>query len=83
MKRPILELGCGTGKLSVPLANAGFSVTGLENSPALLAAGKGSDVSWVESDMRSFDLGRTFNLIMLPSNDIGHLHTFEEFSGCT
>lgn len=81
---PILELGCGTGKLSVPLADAGFSVVGLDSSPALLefAASKSSDVRWVEGDMRSFDLGERFALIMLPSNNLGHLHTLEDFAGC-
>lgn len=81
---PILELGCGTGKLAIPLAEAGFSVTGLDNSPALLelAASKNGDVQWVEGDMRSFDLGRGFTLIMLPSNNLGHLHTPEDFAEC-
>jgi SAM-dependent methyltransferase len=55
---PVLELGCGTGKLAVPLAEAGFSVVGLDNSPALLefAAGKSDAVRWIDGDMRSFDL---------------------------
>jgi SAM-dependent methyltransferase len=81
---PILELGCGTGKLSVPLAQAGFSVAGLDNSPALLqfAASKNDDVKWIEGDMRSFDLDERFALIMLPSNNLGHLHTPEDFESC-
>ena len=81
---PILELGCGTGKLSIPLAEAGFSVTGLDSSPALLqfAASKSDDVRWVEGDMRSFDLSERFALIMLPSNNLGHLHTPEDFENC-
>jgi SAM-dependent methyltransferase len=81
---PILELGCGTGKLSIPLAEAGFSVTGLDNSPALLkfAASKNDKVRWIEGDMRSFDLNERFALIMLPSNNLGHLHTFEDFENC-
>jgi SAM-dependent methyltransferase len=81
---PILELGCGTGKLSIPLAEAGFSVVGLDNSPALLqfAGGKNDDVKWIEGDMRSFDLDETFALIMLPSNNLGHLHTPEDFENC-
>jgi SAM-dependent methyltransferase len=82
---PILELGCGTGKLSIPLAEAGFSVVGLDRSSALLqfAASKCSDVQWVEGDMRSFDLDEQFALIMLPSNNLGHLHTPEDFERCT
>ena len=81
---PILELGCGTGKLSIPLAEAGFAVTGLDNSPALLqfAANKNADVRWIEGDMRGFDLDEQFALIMLPSNNLGHLHTPEELEGC-
>jgi SAM-dependent methyltransferase len=81
---PILELGCGTGKLAIPLAEAGFSVTGLDNSPALLqfAASKNDDVQWIAGDMRSFDLDGRFALIMLPSNNLGHLHTPEDFEGC-
>jgi len=81
---PILELGCGAGKLSIPLAEAGFSVTGLDNSPALLqfAASKSDTVQWIEGDMRSFDLNERFALIMLPSNNLGHLHTPEDFENC-
>jgi SAM-dependent methyltransferase len=81
---PILELGCGTGKLSIPLAEAGFSVVGLDSSPALLqfASSKNRDVRWLEGDMRGFDLGEKFALIMLPSNNLGHLHTPEDFESC-
>ena len=35
---PVLELGCGAGRLLAPLANAGFEITGLDMSPAMLAA---------------------------------------------
>jgi SAM-dependent methyltransferase len=81
---PILELGCGTGKLSIPLAQMGFSVIGLDKSPALLqfAAAKNDDVKWIQGDMRSFDLDERFALIMLPSNNLGHLHTPEDFESC-
>jgi SAM-dependent methyltransferase len=81
---PILELGCGTGKLSIPLAQAGFSVAGLDNSSALLqfAASKNDAVNWIEGDMRGFDLNQRFALIMLPSNNLGHLHTPEDFESC-
>lgn len=34
---PVLELGCGTGRLAVPLAVAGFAVTGVDRDPAMLA----------------------------------------------
>ncbi len=81
---PILELGCGTGKLSIPLAQAGFSVVGLDSSAALLrfAAGRNDTVKWIEDDMRSFNLDERFALIMLPSNNLGHLHTPKDFESC-
>ena len=80
----ILELGCGTGKLSIPLSKAGFDVTGLDISSALLkfASSKCRDVRWVEGDMRDFDLEGRFSLIMLPSNNLGHLHSVEDFQDC-
>jgi SAM-dependent methyltransferase len=33
---PILELGCGTGRLLVPLAQAGYDVSGIDSSPAMI-----------------------------------------------
>lgn len=36
--RDILDLGCGQGRFLVPLARAGYRVTGLDNSPDMLAA---------------------------------------------
>ena len=38
---PILELGCGSGRVLIPLAEAGFNVTGLDNSRAMLAKAQG------------------------------------------
>ncbi|MEZ4518635.1 MAG: class I SAM-dependent methyltransferase [Chloroflexota bacterium] len=34
---PVLELGCGSGRLLLPLARAGYEITGVDNSPAMLA----------------------------------------------
>ena len=82
---PILELGCGTGKLSIPLAEAGFDVTGLDYSKSLLsfASKKNPDVSWNFADMRDFKLEKRFAMIMLPSNNLGHLHSVDDFRNCT
>lgn len=75
---PILELGAGTGRLTIPLAECGFSVTGLELDAAMLALGRkkaaerGAEVTWVEADACRFDLGRQFPLVFLPHNTIAH-----------
>src|SRR5829696_626009 len=38
---PVLELGCGTGRISLPLARAGVPLTGIDRSPAMLAYARG------------------------------------------
>jgi SAM-dependent methyltransferase len=54
---PVLELACGTGRLTVPLAEAGHELTGVDIDPAMLARARaratqsGVAVTWVESDL--------------------------------
>ncbi len=74
---PVLELACGTGRVSIPLAEAGFDVTGLDLSPHMLkiARSKSSAVSWVRGDMERFDLRRKFRLIVIPFRAFQHLMT--------
>ena len=64
----VLDLGCGTGRLVLPLARLGKDVTGLDRSPAMLAqaASKAGPlpIRWVEGDFCTYDLGRKFDLIM-------------------
>jgi SAM-dependent methyltransferase len=85
---PILELACGTGRLSIPLALAGFAVTGLDLSPAMLrratrkAGRAGVAVQFVAGDMRRFDLGRRFPLVVLSCNSLAHLLTPAEVKAC-
>jgi SAM-dependent methyltransferase len=70
---PILELGCGTGRLTIPLAEAGFEVVGLDRSEPMLALARAraaridpaarERISFVEADMRSYELEQTFGLV--------------------
>ncbi|GAB4277992.1 MAG: class I SAM-dependent methyltransferase [Candidatus Promineifilaceae bacterium] len=83
----ILELGCGSGRLLLPLAQAGFSVTGVDNSSAMLAraaerlaaAGEAVQkrVSLVEQDATTLTLpGEThFALALIPYNTAMHFDT--------
>lgn len=64
---PALELGCGTGRMTIPLAQQGIDSTGLDVVPGMLALARdksaGLPVRWVEADARTFQLGRRFRLI--------------------
>jgi len=79
----VLELGVGTARVAIALAEAGYNVTGLDLSPAMLelARRKAADLppaiaqrlTFVQDDMSAFDLGRTFPLILVPFRAFQHL----------
>ena len=75
----VLELACGTGQLTVPIATAGFPTVGLDLSAHMLttarerAATANVSVEYVLADMRNFDLGRKFALIFIARNSLLHL----------
>lgn len=86
---PVLELACGTGRLTVPLAVAGVDMVGVDGSPSMLAlarrkaaaAGAGG-AAFVEADMRSFSLRRRFGLVMVSCNSLAHLTTRDALMAC-
>ncbi|MEO6525763.1 MAG: class I SAM-dependent methyltransferase [Gemmatimonadaceae bacterium] len=83
---PVLELACGSGQLTVPLARSGRSVVGLDSSAPMLAAARrratdaGVSVEFVEADMRDFDLRRRFALVFIARNSLLHLSTTDDFA---
>ena len=83
---PVLELACGSGQLTVPVATKGIPTTGLdESAKMLMAAGRratasGTQVQLVESDMRDFDLGQRFSLIFVARNSLLHLSEQDDFA---
>ncbi len=81
---PLLELGCGTGRVSIPLARAGFQVVGIDNDPGMLAclqancqaAGlEAAQLRFFQADMTHFDLGQQFPLVLLPCNTFSTLES--------
>ncbi|GHA22977.1 antibiotic biosynthesis protein [Devosia pacifica] len=84
--RRVLELACGSGRITVPLATSGASVTGVDLSETMLArardllATRGVSAKLVTLDMRSFQLDEKFDVIVLAANSLLHLHTHEEFA---
>lgn len=73
---PVLEIGCGTGRVALALAHAGFAVTGIDRAQEMLeqAAAKraalahaiAARLTLARADMRDFALGRRFATILLP-----------------
>lgn len=76
---PVLEIGCGTGRVTLPIAREGIEIVGLDVAPAMLArlrdkaANEGLPIALVEADCRDFTLGRPFPLIICPFSAMQHL----------
>lgn len=85
---PILELACGTGRITITLAQAGFKVTGIDSAEGMLkearrkSAEAGLEIKWVKADMRDFNLGKAFSLIILPANTLCHLLDMGDIEAC-
>lgn len=79
----LLELGCGTGRLLLPLARLGHEIVGIDSSEAMLERARlklnmqseavQKRVSVHYADMVDFDLGGQFSLIIYPHNTLMHL----------
>lgn len=84
----VLELACGTGRLTVPLAAGGLTMTGLDLSAAMLARARdraaqaGAAARFLQADMRAFELGERFDLIFVPINSLCHLLTRPDVEAC-
>lgn len=82
MDGPVLELGCGTGRLLLPLVATGLPLTGVDISPALLEQARaklatipqGDQVTLIEADLRGVELARRdFAFAFCTSNTLMHL----------
>jgi len=72
---PVLDVGAGTGRVTLHLAARGHEVVALDRSAALIAAlaerARGLPVETVVADAREFDLGdRRFGLILVPMQTV-------------
>ena len=85
---PVLELGCGTGRILIPIARAGSTIVGLDNSKQMLercranlsreSAAVQQCVTLHQRDMHDFDLGGAqFPLIIAPFRVFQHLTTVD------
>ncbi len=82
---PVLEYGCGSGRVSLPIARAGVSVTGIDLSKTMLAQLRASlaleapdvraRVRTRLGDMRRVRLSERYKLVICPFNAFLHLYT--------
>ena len=81
---PVLDLGCGSGRVAVPLAVAGFEVQGFDASDALLtiAHGKARDqgvtVKLQRADVRRLSTNVTYGLVLCSLDTFLHLQSSED-----
>jgi SAM-dependent methyltransferase len=84
----VLEVGCGTGRILLPIARSGRTIHGLDASPAMLDRCRAKlqqepkavqrRVTLDRGDARAFDLGRQFDLVIAPFRVLQHLTTFDD-----
>jgi ubiquinone/menaquinone biosynthesis C-methylase UbiE len=90
--RKVLELGCGTGRITLPLAEQGaqlaFDVTGLDSQAEMLETAKKrlleappkvrERLRLIQGDMRTCQSESAFDLIVIPCSSISHLLTLQD-----
>ena len=89
---PVLELGCGTGRILLPIAQAGCRVVGLDSAEPMLARCRAKlerephevrkRVRLVHASMAEFDLGEKFHLVTAPFRSFQHLRSVEDQLAC-
>jgi SAM-dependent methyltransferase len=89
---PVLELGCGTGRVLIPTARAGVDIVGVDLSSHMLdvcrhrlqqePAEVQQRVRLIQADMRAFELNENFTLATLPFRPFQHLLTVQDQLAC-
>jgi ubiquinone/menaquinone biosynthesis C-methylase UbiE len=89
---PVLEVGCGTGRVLIPTARAGIDIVGLDISTHMLSvcrerlksesAEVQDRIELVQGDMRAFNLPHRFKLVTLPFRPFQHLTTVDDQLAC-
>jgi len=86
---PVLELGCGSGRVLLHLARRGHAVTGVDNSPDMLALLEAKlkqatarhiavPPTRLSASLHDFQAGHRFKLAIMPFNTFMHLLTLDD-----
>jgi SAM-dependent methyltransferase len=85
---PVLEIGCGTGRVLLPTARAGITIHGVDSSLPMLAIldqkigreppGARERIRTHNGDMRNFRLETKYPLVTIPFRPMQHMHSVED-----
>ena len=86
----VLDLGCGTGKMTIELARRGYDMTGIDFSPEMLdvarceaeRAGLSDQMLWLCQDMTEFELYGTVDVTVSCLDCVNHLTTVKSLEAC-
>ena len=87
-KKPelVLDLACGTGKMTIELSRRGYDMTGVDYSPEMLdrargeAEAAGQDILWLCQDITEFELYGTVDLIISLCDSLNYITDADELS---
>jgi len=84
---PVLELGAGTGRVTLPIARQGIDIVGLDNAAPMLDIARANsagldNVQWVQADMANFELNQRFGLVIIPFRSFLLLTTVAQQLSC-
>ena len=83
----VLEVACGTGRITMRLAREGIEITGLDRSPELLEIARQKSISmpnveWILGDMRTFEIEKKFGFVISPGHSFQFMTTPEDQAMC-
>ncbi|NBO24420.1 MAG: class I SAM-dependent methyltransferase [Chlamydiae bacterium] len=87
-KGEALDIACGTGRITTKLAEIGLKCTGIDSSDPMLklaqekAKHHGFDITYLNLDMRNFNLNKKFDLITMAGNSFQALLTEKDQFDC-
>ena len=80
----VLQLCCGTGRLTLPIAKDGYDISGVDYTSSMLeqakekASKRGLKVKFIEANIRTLDLPEKYDFIFITFNSIHHLYKNED-----